>query len=399
MTKEQAVILLQRYREGLCSEEEKQAVERWYASLEAKGEWKWTDEEKALFGEELFERISAEVAGNREGTVIQMPKRMLPWKVAAAVLLLGATALMWLLLSDDNKKNQPVEHVAIVKDVNDADPGKTGAVLTLSNGQKILLDTAADGAIAVQGGPSILNKEGTLSYEKAEGASGIVAYNSIVTPRGRQYRLILADGTKVWLNAASSLHYPVYFTGETRKVEVSGEAYFEVAELKDPKGNKVPFSVKVNRESGIPADVQVLGTHFNINAYNDEPDTKVTLLEGAVRVSVASAEPVLIFPGQQARVSNKIDVNKEVDLELVMAWKNGVFNFKNADVSAVMRQAERWYDIRVEYPQGIPRDTLNGGISRDVKLSEFLDIIRYSDIRATIRDGIVEIKPAMAGKQ
>jgi len=291
-----------------------------------------------------------------------------------------------------------MERIAVVQDTNDALPGRSGAILTLSNGQKILLDTTADGMIPVQGGPAILNSNGTLTYDDRNGA-GIVAYNSIVTPKGRQYRLVLSDGTKVWLNAASSLYYPVYFTRGTRKVEVSGEAYFEVAEKKDMQGKKVPFVVKVNHGSGSPAEVQVLGTHFNINAYDDEPDTKVTLLEGRVSVSTAAVEPVMIFPGQQASVDNKIEINKEVDLDLVMAWKNGTFNFKNADVKAVMRQAERWYDIRVEYPQGIPRDTLNGGISRDVKLSEFLDIIRYSDIRATIQNGVVEIKPATAGKQ
>ena len=398
MTKEQAVILLQRYRQGLSSEEEKQAVERWYMSLEAEGEWKWTEEEKALFREELFERISEEVAEDSESEVIPMPRKIAWWKVAAAVLLLGATTYMWIFFSGDNKKKQPVERIAAVQNTDDALPGKSGAILTLSNGQKILLDTAADGMIPVQGAPTILNKNGTLTYNDRNSA-GIVAYNSIITPKGRQYRLVLSDGTKVWLNAASSLYYPVYFTNEARKVEVSGEAYFEVAERRDVQGKKIPFTVKINHGSGSPAEVQVLGTHFNINAYDDEPDTKVTLLEGAVKVSAAAAGPVMIFPGQQARVDNKIKVNKDVDLELVMAWKNGNFNFKNADVKAVMRQAERWYDIRVEYPQGVPRDTLNGGISRDVKLSEFLDIIRYSDIRATIQNGVVEIKPSTAGKQ
>jgi ferric-dicitrate binding protein FerR (iron transport regulator) len=398
MTKEQAIILLQRYRQGVCSGEEKQAVERWYASLEAKGEWKWTDEEKALFGEELFERIAAEVAEDGKGKVIQMFKRLAGWKVAAAVLLLGATTFMWILLSGDNEKNQPVKHVATVKEVNDVEPGKTGAVLTLSNGQKILLDTAADGTILVQDGPDILNKNGTLTYE-ADNKSGLLAYNSIATPKGRQYKLVLSDGTKVWLNAGSSLYYPVCFTGGARKVEVSGEAYFEVAEKRDMHGKKIPFAVKINHESGNPAEVQVLGTHFNINAYDNEPDTKVTLLEGAVKVSSATLAPVLMQPGQQAKIGDKIAIDKNVDLNMVVAWKNGTFNFKNADVSAVMRQAERWYDIRVEYPYGMPMDTLNGGISRDVKLSEFLDIIRYSDIRATIRDGVVEIKPAIAGKQ
>jgi ferric-dicitrate binding protein FerR (iron transport regulator) len=398
MTKEQAIILLQRYREGLCSEEEKEAIECWYALLEANGEWKWTDGEEALFGEELFEQISMEIAEDREDKAIKMSKRVSWWKVAAAVLLLGATTFTWILLRHDNEKKQRVERVAAAKDSNDALPGKTGAILTLSNGQKILLDTAADGTILVQGRSKILNNNGTLRYDDNNN-SGVVAYNSIATPKGRQYKLVLSDGTKVWLNAASSLYYPVYFANEARKVEVSGEAYFEVAEKKNVKGKKIPFVVEIKRGSGSPAEVQVLGTHFNINAYDDEPDTKVTLLEGAVSVHTAFAKPVTIFPGQQARVDNKIEVNKEVDLEFVMAWRNGVFNFRNADVKAVMRQAERWYDIKVDYPQGVPRDTLNGGISRDVKLSEFLDIIRYSDIRATIRDGVVEIKPAMTGKQ
>ncbi|MCO5237174.1 MAG: FecR domain-containing protein [Chitinophagaceae bacterium] len=398
MTKEQAIILLQRYREGLCTEEERKAVERWYALLEAKGDWNWTDEEKALFREELFERVTLEIAGGEKDHVIEMPARISWWKVAAAVLVLGSAAA-WIVLSGSHAKKQPVELVATVRDSNDAPPGKTGAILTLSDGQKILLDTASDGTIILQGGRSVFNRDGTLTYTGKEDVAGLVAYNSIVTPRGRQYKLILSDGTKVWLNAASSLYYPVHFRDGVRKVEVTGEAYFEVAALKNQKGGKLPFTVKINRGSGGSAEVQVLGTHFNINAYDDEPDTKVTLLEGMVRVSTASAEPVVILPGQQAKVNDKIEVNKDVDLELVMAWKNGVFHFKNADVKAVMRQAERWYDIRVEYPQGIPPDTLNGGISRDVKLSEFLDIIRYSDIRATIRNGVVEVKPAAAGNR
>ncbi|HRP55174.1 FecR domain-containing protein [Agriterribacter sp.] len=399
MTKEQAVILLQRYREGLCSGEEKEAIERWYALLEAKGEWEWTDSERALFGEELFEQISAEVTGDRKDKTIKMSKRFTWWKAAAAVFLMGAATYMWVLLTGDNETGGPVEHVAVVKDVNDAEPGKAGAILTLANGQKILLDTAANGTISLQGGPTILNTNGTLRYDDDNNSSGIVAYNSIVTPKGRQYRLVLSDGTKVWLNAASSLYYPVDFTGGTRKVEVSGEAYFEVAERKDIRGKKTPFIVRINHESGNPAEVQVLGTHFNVNAYDDEPDTKITLLEGAVKVSSETLAPVLMQPGQQVKISDKIAIEKSVDLDMVVAWKNGTFNFKNADVSAVMRQAERWYDIRVEYPQGIPRDTLNGGISRDVKLSEFLDIIRYSDIRATIGNGVVEIKPAVTGKK
>lgn len=398
MTKDQAIILLQRYREGLCTEEERKAVERWYALLEAKGDWDWTDEEKALFREELFGRVTMDIAAGREDNVIAMPKRVSWWKVAAAVLALGGVAV-WIAFSGTKEKKQTVDFVVAAPESNDVLPGKTGAILTLSDGQKILLDTASDGTITLQGGRSVLNRDGTLTYAGKDEVAGVVAYNSIVTPPGRQYKLILSDETKVWLNAASSLYYPVHFSDGARKVEITGEAYFEVAAQTNVKGEKTPFTVKVNRESDRSTEVQVLGTHFNINAYDDEPDTRVTLLEGAVTVSTASAAPVMIRPGQQAKVNHKIEVNKEADIELAMAWKNGNFQFKNADVSSVMRQAERWYGIRVNYPQGIPLDTLNGGISRDVKLSEFLDIIRYSDIRATIRDGVVEIEPAAAGSR
>lgn len=397
MTREQAINLLQRYQQGLCSGEEQELVERWYALLEEKGDWKWKEEEKTLFEDDLFERISAEISANDENRVVRMNNRFAWWKVAAAVVVAGAASFMWISLSRTNEKKQVAEPVAAVVNTNDAQPGKTGAILTLANGQKILLDTTADGAIAVQGGPAILNKNGTLTYDDDNG-SGIVAYNSIVTPKGRQYKLILSDGTKVWLNAASSLHYPVYFSGNQRRVEVSGEAYFEVAEKLDEHGKKISFTVQVFHGDGDSSEVQVLGTHFNINAYENEADTKVTLLEGSVKVSKPSVAPVLIQPGEQAKIADKINIDKHADLEMVMAWKNGAFNFKNADVSAVMRQAERWYDIKVKYPLGIPRDTLNGGISRGVKLSQFLDIIRYSDIQATIQNGVVEIKPARAGK-
>lgn len=399
MTKEEAINLLQRYREGLCSYEEKQTVENWYASLEAKGKWEWTDEEKVLFGDDMLGRILAEINEHGEGKVVPMPNRTSWLKIAAAVLLLGVTTFTWILLSAPQEEEKQVAGtVAAAQDTNDAQPGKTGAILTLANGQKILLDTTADGAIAVQGGPTIVNKDGTLTYDDTR-VSDVAAYNSIVTPKGRQYKLILSDGTKVWLNAASSLHYPVYFGGDQRRVEVSGEAYFEVAEKKNQRGQKLPFTVKVLHENKSSAEVEVLGTHFNINAYDDEADTRVTLLEGAVKVSKANEAPVLIHPGQQAKIRDKILVDNNADLEMVMAWKNGAFNFKNSDVSTVMRQAERWYDIKVAYPVGIPPDTLNGGISRDVKLSEFLDIIRYSDIRATVHNGVVEIKPAATGKK
>lgn len=397
MTRQQATELLQRYRDGSCSEEEKKIVEHWYASMEADSTREWTEDEKLMFSGELFEKIMSEIAKDEPGKTVSFKKYFGWWKMIAAVLVLCTGAIIWSSIKN-NKNEQGPRNSQNALAGHDVLPGKSGAILTLADGQKILLDTAADSTILVQGNPGILNKNGTLTYDEADAGSGPVAYNSIVTPNGRQFKLVLSDGTRVWLNAASSLHYPVYFGPGGRSVEISGEAYFEVAEKKDAKGVKIPFNVKVLHEKGMPAEITVLGTHFNVNAYDDEPDTKVTLLEGSVRVGNTASNPVLIKPGEQAKISEKISIDKNADLEMVMAWKNGVFTFKNADVATVMRQAERWYNIKVEYPNGIPSDTLNGGIPRDVKLSEFLDIIRYSEIRASIQNGIVEIKPAAAGK-
>lgn len=397
MTKEEAIHLLRRYREGLCSEEERQSVEEWYASLEENGKLKWTPEEKFLFNEGLFENIVAEITEEKPFRVVRMPMGILWMKIAASVILLGATVFTWVFISHKGKQKQLIDAVSAAPHTNDALPGKTGAILTLSNGTKILLDTTAIGTIAMQGGTSIVNNDGMLTYN-TEKDSHSEAYNSVVTPKGRQYKLVLSDGTKVWLNAASSMYYPVSFGDDQRIVEVSGEAYFEVTEQLNARGLKRPFIVRVIRKSENPAEVQVLGTHFNINAYDDEADTKVTLLEGAIQVSKAGTSPVLVHPGQQARLSSKIRIDKRTDLEVVMAWKNGIFHFKNSDVRTVMRQAERWYDIKVAYPKGVPSDTLNGAISRNVKLSEFLEIIRYSDIQATIENDIVEIKPGLTRK-
>ena len=308
------------------------------------------------------------------------------WAAAAVVALLSAGSYFIF----NKRVEQPIAATEKQQPGNGLVPGGDRAVLTLANGEQVILDSAGNGALAQQGNIKVIKlNDGRLSYSSPKDKPAEVLYNTISTPRGGQYQVVLSDGSKVWLNAASSLRFPVSLAGDERTVTLSGEGYFEVAH-----NAAKPFTVSVN---GV--EVHVLGTHFNINAYDNEPDTKVTLLEGAVKVSSATLAPVLMQPGQQAKISDKIAIDKNVDLNMVVAWKNGTFNFKNADVSAVMRQAERWYDIRVEYPYGMPRDTLNGGISRDVKLSEFLDIIRYSDIRATIRDGVVEIRPAIAGKQ
>lgn len=398
MTRQQATGLLQRYRDGSCSEEERKIVERWYASLEVGDTLNWTEEERELFNRALFNKIISEISEDRTNDVGQVKKITGWWKAIAAVLLLSAGLAIWTYRNNNNYVT-PQLNAHGPSESQDVLPGKNGAILTLADGQRILLDTAADGSLLVQGGLSISNENGILTYDQAKGNTGPLLYNSIVTPKGRQIKMVLSDGTRVWLNAASSMYYPVYFRENNRMVEVSGEAYFEVTGKTDARGRKVPFVVRVLQEKRSPVEVTVLGTRFNVNAYEEEQDAKITLLEGAVQVGSSGIKPVLIRPGEQARVAQDIWVEKNVDIDFVMAWKYGKFSFNNADVGTIMRQAERWYDVKIVYPMGIPADTLSGGISRDVKLSQFLDIMKYSDINVKIKDGVVEVKPMNAQKK
>jgi hypothetical protein len=258
----------------------------------------------------------------------------------------------------------------VVKPVDIA-PGKNGAVLTLADGTQVVLDSLHNGVIANQKGGQVLLKEGKLAYEPD--GSGEVAYNTMTTPKGRQFQVTLPDGTKVWLNAASAVTYPTVFTGKERVVKVTGEVYFEVT-----KNVKMPFRVNVNNK----AEIEVLGTHFNVNGYADESKISTTLLEGSVRVTVNSAiRPVVTLkPGQQAQITNGISqaegtgikVIENADSEKILAWKNGLFNFNGASLQEVMRQLKRWYDIDVVYEKGIPNITFWGEITRGVSLNDLL---------------------------
>jgi ferric-dicitrate binding protein FerR (iron transport regulator) len=224
---------------------------------------------------------------------------------------------------------------------------------------------------------------GQLIY-KAKNSSG-VAYNTMTTPKGRQFSLVLPDGTKAWLNAASSLRYPTAFVGRERKVEVTGEVYFEVA-----KNKQMPFKVKVNENM----EVEVLGTHFNINSYSNEASINTTLLEGSVQISNQSQKQIL-KPGQQARVNNdqKINIVSDVNLKKVMAWKNGVFDFDDASLQEVMHQLERWYDIEVVYERGVPDIEFVGTLSRDLSLEDVLKGLKLSEVNFRIEGRKLVIMP------
>ncbi len=284
---------------------------------------------------------------------------------AASIILFLAAASSLFILKKSNKNN-----IAATKTMQpvpqDIPPGKTGAVLTLSDGSKIVLDSL-QGSVGLQGNSQVTNKNGLLSYSVKNNSSE-VAYNTMSTPVGRQYHLILTDGSEVWLNAASSITYPTSFSGDDRKVSITGEAYFEVVH-----DARKPFHVMVN-----DMEVKVLGTHFNINAYENEDATKTTLIEGSVKVTKNNSN-ISIAPGQQAIAingNNNIPIQKkEVDLDEIMAWKNSKFIFQDADIKSIMRQLERWYGITASYDGNVTNEEFVGVISRNVNILQILAML------------------------
>ena len=305
--------------------------------------------------------------------------------VAALVLLIAGRAVMFFLPVSPAKKlplapGQPVWYV------HDLPPGRNSAVLTLADGHSISLDSAANGGLAQQGNIKVIKLNGQITYTHSGSAQAgdAVLFNTISTARGNQYQLTLSDGSKVWLNAASSLRFPTTFKGKERRVEVTGEAYFEIA-----KNPSMPF--KVQAGSG---EIEVLGTHFNVNAYADESSVKTTLLEGAVAVKKETAVQMLA-PGQQAEFSpkGKITLSENVDVTRETAWKDGFFWFNNTDIHTLMRQVSRWYDVEVEFEGNITDDGFTGKVSRNVPLSKLLDVLAQYEIHFKIEGKKIIVLP------
>ena len=305
--------------------------------------------------------------------VIQHRKRTIPvWmRVAAAVLFCIISGSLFFISSKKNK--QPVAVTATVKNYYGADvaPGGKKATLTLANGSSVVLDSAHNGMLAQQGNTAVIKTaSGALAYNAvANNGSNQIQYNVLTTPRGGEYKITLPDGTGVWLNAASSLRFPVAFTGNQRTVELTGEAYFEVA-----KNTAMPFHVKVN-----DMDVEDLGTHFNIMAYSNEQTMQTTLLEGKVNVSKNGVSKNLL-PGKQAVVNNATSTMqiKDVNTEQVVAWKNGYFRFKETNIHELMRQVERWYDVDVEYKTEGTAQDYTGIVSRSQNISALLQTLELT---------------------
>lgn len=341
------------------------------------------------FRQALKKADAVMAAENRPAPIHRVHFLFRKWWAAAAILLLIAGGALVRI-----KQDQKTTQTAVVEPV-DVAPGKAGAILTLADGTQVVLDSLGSGFIATQNGTQVVLQNGRLTYDAAGTLNENVAYNTMTTPKGRQFELLLPDGTKVWLNAASSIQYPIAFHGKERRVIVTGEAYFEVA--KDPKK---PFIVDLNKQVA----VEVLGTHFNVNGYQDDGATIATLLEGSVRVTTGDQlhgqevsrdgppghQEYMLVPGQQAIVNqpggsrNRVQI-KPADLDKVMAWKNGFFNFEGASIREVMKQLERWYDITVVFEKGIPDIIFFGEMSRNVNLNELIAILNEMKLGVQIR--------------
>lgn len=384
--------LIVRHLQEDISEAEYQELQAWAASSDRAREIfdQLTNEEK--LPEQLAdysgvrERILAKVhAAEPETRAVVPMKRGFQWRSwMAAAVVVGLAITAYYLLIDKKVDTQP----AIVKQdpvANDVAPGKDGAILKLAGGDSIVLDDLKDGEVVKLGNVSVIKEGGKLIYKASEAGSTALQYNWMITPKGRTHRVELSDGSVVYMNAASSLHYPIVFGSEERRVELEGEAYFEVA-----KDAKRPFIV-------VAPDVttQVLGTSFNINTYADEPSARVTLLEGSVKVD-NSSKSVTLKPGQQASVAHRAAAGIPVlaaDVEQVMAWKNGLFKFQGTPMEAMMRQIARWYDVEVVIEGDIKNDPVSGTMNRNWNASEALEAIRLMGYKFKIEGKKITVTP------
>jgi transmembrane sensor len=305
-------------------------------------------------------------------------RRIWPGLAAAAILIIISTILI------SRKTETPGKTVTTNAPLQkDVAPGGLNATLTLADGKSIILDSVVTGSLAHQGNTTVLNKNGQLIYSPTTSTGNTdVLYNTLTTSRGQTYPLTLSDQSKVWLNAESSIRFPVSFTGNARKVEITGEVYFEVAH-----NATQPFTVNVK---GI--DIQVLGTTFNVNAYNNEEVIKTTLIAGSVSITKGNQKKQ-IRPGQQAQViANEIKITDNVDVDKITAWKKGLFTFRGDKLGEVMKNIARWYNIEVEL-EGHAKDVeISGDIYRTSNLSEVLKILSALDVECSIEGRKLTLK-------
>lgn len=380
MNEEELDRLFARYLEGKCTPEEIQQVERLVDVYDNESTaWETLNEqERKGWLSALYANIKESIS-SYEHFRIKHRKQFTLYKLAvAAAVLLVISAGIW-FYNSNQKTTAPKTLNPEVAITDVISPGKNKAILTLADGSKLSLTDSINGKIADQGGIKIIKEDGILVYTNTDqSAAPAEMMNTISTPRGGQYQIKLPDGTRVWLNAASSLKYPTVFNGKERMVQLSGEGYFEVAKNKDK-----PFKVLVSsaKTPGKEQMVEVLGTHFNLNGYEDEPVIRTTLLEGSVRVSSSFAKKGLILsPGQQSRLNNGNITVENVNTTEAVAWKNGLFIFGNERIESIMRRVARWYDLEVRYEGKVTDEIFVGSVSRYENVSDILRPLQLTNM-------------------
>ncbi|SDG13839.1 FecR family protein [Chitinophaga filiformis] len=385
MNKAEFEQLLKRYRDDTLQDGE---LEKLYAYIDEGGYPEvidqWLDEtfQDPAYAVHTREYDPAAVFALLENR-LDKKKRVFGWWKAAAVT--AAAAVILLLVTISLQRDKPVPINVTAAPHFDAPPGKNGAVLTLANGNQILLDSSANGVLAQQGNARLLKEEGRLNYHKNGTAGNAVpVYNMVTTPRGRQFKLVLSDGTQVLLNAGSSIRFPTVFAGTERRVEISGEAYLEVSQTAE-----MPFVIQLNK-----SEVVVLGTQFNVTDYSDEDNSRTTLLTGAVKLRTVAQEMVL-RPGQQVRMerNNGHLSAKTVDTDQITAWTRGRLSFDNTNFADLMRQISRWYDVDVVYKGTVPDIHIGGSLHRNVNLSIVMEFLGANGVHYNISDKTITILP------
>ncbi|HEX8023455.1 MAG TPA: FecR domain-containing protein [Mucilaginibacter sp.] len=352
--------LWERFRSGRATPEDEAFLESWYLKHNQSAPFEVNDQERVDDVDQVWDDIQKKRSSKKLNGRYRL--------TAAAILLFVFTGTYCLL-------HRKAQDAAPRISKTDVKPGKNQATLTLANGKKLILNNTLSGKLANEAGVTISkNSKGELIYTTHESGSTKQSsnrINTLATSKGEQYQVILPDGSHVWLNAVSTLKYPVAFTGNERLVELTGEAYFEVAHNK-----AMPFKVKTRQQQ-----VEVLGTHFNINAYTDEKTTATTLLEGSVKVTTASRnQKMIIKPGEQSTVNGDTMNVQEVDTDEAVAWKNGYFLFNDENLAGIMKKVSRWYNVEVEYKDAAMQSLVfSGTVSKYQNVSQVIKTLELTN--------------------
>lgn len=382
MQKKDVDALISKFKAGKCTDKEEELLKYWLHHLNEDGDTGLTEDDYVTAKEIMWNNIKPERRFGLPNTVW--------YSAAAAILILAVSFLLYLHKDNSNIPAGRLSSKIIM-------PGGNRAVLTLANGKQVVLDNIAKGKIAEQSGLSISKTADGLLVCTAvsngrHSKMGTPQYNVITTPKGGQYQINLPDGSKVWLNAASSLRFPSLFSGKERRVELTGEGYFEVDHTL-PVAKRNPFIVSCSGQ-----EVKVLGTHFNISSYSDEVAVKTTLLEGAVLVDAIAttshaSEVVRLVPGQQSVLSNSTLIVEKADVESVIAWKNGYFRFNDESLESIMRKVERWYNVKVVFEdESLKYEPLAGVITRFANVSDLLRMMELTgQVKFEVHENTVKV--------